>query len=93
MSKQNHILPAFGSFLDIYRVRVASTTYTLSMGESHFSVLLQHVKQIEDGNGGVRTQAFLNACREILPVVGENGEHVTSTNLFILHRMCSRATD
>ena len=38
---------------------------------SVFSTLLQHVGEIEDGNGGVRTQAFLNVCREVLPVVGQ----------------------
>jgi hypothetical protein len=47
------------------------------MVESIFSVLLQHVKQIEDGNGGIRTQAFLNACREILPVVDKLGTGFT----------------
>ena len=44
---------------------------------SVFSVLLDHVAQIDDGNGGVRTQAFLNACREVLPVVDKLGTGFT----------------
>jgi len=44
---------------------------------SVFSTLLQHVGEIEDGNGGVRTQAFLNVCREVLPVVDKLGAGFT----------------
>ena len=44
---------------------------------SVFSVLLDHVAQIDDGNGGVRTQAFRNACREVLPVVDKLGTGFT----------------
>ena len=40
------------------------------MGETVFTVLLKHIDQIEDGSGRFRTQALLDVCREILPVVG-----------------------
>ena len=44
---------------------------------SVFSVLLEHVGQVCDGDGSIRTQAFLNVCREILPVVDKLGTGFT----------------
>ncbi|QDZ23818.1 glycolipid transfer protein [Chloropicon primus] len=48
-----------------------------SSSSSVFSVLLGHVGQVDDGKGGIRTQAFLNVCREVLPVVDKLGAGFT----------------
>uniref|UniRef100_A0A7S2Z8A6 Glycolipid transfer protein domain-containing protein n=1 Tax=Chloropicon laureae TaxID=464258 RepID=A0A7S2Z8A6_9CHLO len=42
-----------------------------------FTALLQHVQQVDDGSGGIRTEHFLNTCREVLPVVDKLGTGFT----------------
>lgn len=56
-------------------MRLVSVSFRMSA--SVFTALLEHVGQVDDGNGGIRTQAFLNVCREILPVVDKLGTGFT----------------
>lgn len=51
------------------------------MGETVFTVLLKHIDQIEDGSGRFRTQALLDVCREILPVVDKLGTGFTPVRM------------